>query len=482
MNKVYNTSVFLLCLLAIINVRAQLATPQILSSNMVLQQGCEVPVWGKATANELIIVSFADQTVKVKANAQGVWKAVLKPMKASFTAQQLVIKGKRTNIIYDNVVVGEVWLCSGQSNMEYRMQRPERFVGPAKGEDLGLAELKKPANPSIRVFNMERDSTKKSTWKVADSLSLINTSAAGYFFGKAIQEKLNVPVGIITSAIGGTRIEGWTSKAAYATSPDFAQQYTSANGKIDGYVPANWHRYMIAPLAPFALKGFLWYQGESNCGITDTHYDKKMKLLAESWRKEFNLPNSPFYYVLIGPHIYSDRLHRGSSNPVTAATLPEFWQLQIAAEKQIDNSGFVVISDLIDDIKDIHPSYKWIVGERLARLAFAKTYNFTETVWSGPRMKNAIAVNDSIVVNFEHCAKGLKTNDKRRLVWFEISNQAGAFFPALAEIKDNDKVVVWHPEIKNPKAVRFGWHETAMPNLVNSEGLPAVPFCVDINK
>lgn len=468
--------VVLLFLIVAATAVAQLSTPKIISSDMVLQQDCSVPIWGKAGVNESVKVVFADQTHKTKADAQGKWKVLLKPMKASFLPRKLLIKGKNECITYDNIVVGEVWLCSGQSNMEYSMRRYKGFAGPAKGEDLGLAELKKPANPSIRVFNMDRDTTKHVEWNVADGQSLATTSAAGYFFGKSIQEKLNVPVGIITSAIGGTRIESWTRSDAYEFSRDFSEQFSRGKGRIDGFRPGNWHKNMIAPLVPFALKGFIWYQGESNCGMGDKQYDQKMKVLAESWREEFNRSQSPFYYVIIGPHVYSDRMHRGTSKPITAEALPLFWLQQMNVENLIENTGFVVVSDLIDDVKDIHPSYKWIVGERLSRIALAKNYGFSDIEWSGPRVKNTACVGDSIIIRFDHAANGLKTNDRRRLTWFEISDENNAFFPALAEIRDRETVTVWHPSIKKPKAVRFGWHETAIPNLVNSEGLPAVPF------
>lgn len=341
-------------------------------------------------------VVFADQTHITKPDAQGKWKDALKLMKASFLPQKLLIKGKNECIIYDNIVVGEVWLCSGQSNMQYKMQRHEHFVGPAKGEELGLAELNKTANPSIWVFNMDRDGTKHVEWNVADGQSLATTSAAGYFFGKSIQEKLYVPVGIIISAIGGFRIESWTRSDAYEFSQAFSEQFSKKKGRIDGFRPGNWHKTMIAPLVPFALKGFLWYHGETNCGI--------------------------------------------------------------------------------DDVKDIHPSYKWIVGERLSRIALAKNYGFSDMKWSGPRVKNIAYVGDSIIIRFDHTANGLKTNDRCRLAWFEILDENDVFFPALAEIIDWETLAVWPLRIKNPKAVRFGWRETAIPNLVNSEGLPAALF------
>lgn len=463
------------CLFTTVLSFAQLATPQILSSNMVLQRGQVVPVWGTASPNERVTVVFAKQKTTVKADAQGKWTARLQPLEANKNPQQLLIKGKKTNLVYDNVLVGEVWLCSGQSNMEYRMSLNPAFALPAKGKDLAAEELKKPANNLIRVYNTKRD-TSANSWKVADGESLVSTAAAGYFFGKSLLQKLDVPVGIITSAVGGTRIEAWTTKEAYDGSPRFAGQLKANDGKIDGFRPGNWYSSMIAPLVPFAIKGFLWYQGESNCGISDRQYAEKFEVLAKSWRKAFEVENAPVYYVLLAPHIYSDRMHRGSTYPVTAEGLPLFWAQQVKAATLVPYSEYVVVSDLVDNLKDIHPSYKWEVGGRLARVALAKTYGLTDTIWSGPRVRETVLSADSIVIRFDHVGEGLKTNDGKRLVWFELAAKDGLFRPALAELRGKDNLIVYHPEMKNPVSVRFGWHETAIPNLVNAAGLPATPF------
>ena len=461
---------------------AQLSIPQILSSNMVLQQGQPVPVWGKATPKESVVVSFEKQLLKTKADTAGNWKVELKALKATFQPQTLTIKTKSSKIVLENIVVGEVWLCSGQSNMEYRMKLIPQFALPAKGQNMAELELKKPANLLIRVFNKSRDK-KQSAWYQADSASLVNTSAVGYFFGKTIQKQLNVPVGIITSAIGGTRIEGWTPAEAYKESALFASQLKEHNGKIDGYGAGNWYNSMIEPLVPFAVKGFLWYQGENNCGISDRQYAEKYLVMVEYWRSVFNVPNAPFYNVLLAPHIYSDRLHKGSSRPVTAEGLPIFRAQQIKAQTMIVNTEYVSVSDLVDNLKDIHPSYKWIVGERLAHVALAKTYGVDTLTWSGPRLRSTILSGDSLIVQFDYAAKGLKTSDGKRVNWFEIAGIDGVFRPAIADIKGLDQVRVYHPDIKKPVYVRFAWHETAIPNLTNSEGLPAIQFsCSQVAK
>jgi len=474
--KIRLKAVFLIQLL-FLNVvgYAQLATPHVLSSDMVLQQSRKVPIWGTAKPNERISVSFNKQHVSVLADADGKWKVELQPMKANKKPQQMTIKGEKTSIIYNNIVVGEVWLCSGQSNMEYRMKLIPEFFPPAKGEDLAALELLKPSNEMIRIYNSERDGSPAS-WQVANGETLVNTSAVGYFFVKAIQKQIDVPVGIISAALGGTQIEAWTTVEAYEESPVFAPKLKVNNGLIDGYRPGDWYNKMVAPLVPYGIRGFLWYQGENNCAKRDKMYTEKFQVLVDSWRKTFNVQDAPFYYVLLAPHIYSDRLHYRNKIAVTAEDLPIFRDQQIKGSSMVPNSDFITISDLVDDLTDNHPSYKWIVGERLARMALTKDYGIKNIIWSGPRINRTDLVGDSIIVTFDYYAEGLKSNNDKRLNWFEIAADDGVFRPALADIKGKNQVVVYHPEIKKPSQVRFAWNEAAIPNLVNSEGLPATQF------
>lgn len=459
----------------------QLSTPQVFSSNMVFQQNRKVPLWGAASPDERITVSFAGQRIRTRANKEGHWKTDLQPMQATFQPQQLVIKGKDSTIIYDNILIGEVWLCSGQSNMAYKMCRG-KYAAPAKGKDIASEELQKTINSKIRVFVVRRDG-KPAAWCEAGGMDLAESSAAGYYFGKSIQEQLDVPVGIITSAVGGTRIEAWTSRKAYASSI-FSAELEDGNGRIDGKGVGDLYDKMIAPLLPFAIKGFLWYQGESN--ITDQgkerRYAEKFQVLTSSWREAFQAPDASFYYVLLAPYLYSARNPKKGNTPSTAEELPIFWQQQIAMQTLIPNSDFINIWDMVDNIRDIHPSYKWKVGERLSRIALAKDYGKTDMEYSGPRLSKVKIINDSIFITFNHVAQGLKSRDRKRLNWFEVAGKDGIFRPALADIRDSNQVRVYHTDIKHPAKVRFGWHETAMPNLENSEKLPAVPFMFSTEK
>jgi len=451
---------------------AQLSTPSVISSNMVLQQGRNVPIWGKATPGERITVAYSAQRVRTVALKDSTWRATLKPMKADATPRTLTIKGKNATLAYNNVVVGEVWIASGQSNMAYSMKRSKSFVPPAKGEDLAAMELEKPQNPMIRVFVSD---TKGSVqWSEANGKSLANVSTVGYYFAKAIQQSLNVPVGIVKAAVNGTSIEEWTPKEVYAELPEVASEI-GGDGKFRGRNVGGRYRKLIEPLAPLAIRGFVWYQGESNCGMGDRLYKEKFKLMASHWRSKFETPDAPFYYVLIGPHVYSDRLHRGGK-PQTAETLPLFRQQQIDIKETVDNTDYVSITDLIDDIHDIHPSYKWTVGERLAQLALNETYGQDSIVCHGPSIGRAKKAGSSIEVTFADVANGLRVRDGKRVSWFEVADETKAFYPAVADIKDDSTVVVYSEAVANPAYVRFAWHETAEPNLENSQSLPAIPF------
>lgn len=459
-------------LLAATAATARLSTPSIISPNMVLQQGRDVPIWGKAAPGERITVAYGKQRIRTVAAADSAWKALLRPMAADATPRTLAIKGKTETLAYGNVVVGEVWIASGQSNMAYSMARGKGFAPPARGVDSAAIELEKPQNPMIRVF--VSDPKGSVQWDEANGNSLRNVSTVGYYFAKSIQQSLNVPVGIVKAAVNGTSIEEWTPKELYAAMPAVAREI-GGDGKFRGRKVGGRYHKLVEPLAPLAIRGFIWYQGESNCGMGDTLYKEKFKIMADLWRRTFDAPGAPFYYVLIGPHVYSGRMHRGGQ-PQTAETLPLFRQEQIGIKSMVENTDYVSITDLIDDIHDIHPSYKWKVGERLARLALNETYGRDSIVCHGPSIAGARVDGPSIEVEFTDAAKGLRTNDGKRISWFEVAGESGAFHPAVADIKGDSTVVVHSEAVPSPVYVRFAWHETAEPNLVNSLSLPAIPF------
>lgn len=443
---------------------------------MVLQREKPVPIWGWAKPGEQVTVSFAGQQKNSKADASGYWKVVLSALKTSAQPQNMLIAASDT-IKLSNILVGEVWLCSGQSNMEYTLKLGPSYAKPKKGIDSAALELTK-AHPNLRLFKVEKVlSTPDVTttgWNDCSGVALEQFSAIGFYFAKNIQQELkDVPIGMITSSWGGSRIEPWTPAEAYQALPAFAPESQKTPFMIDSVASGKDYRSMILPLAPFALRGFLWYQGESNCMLNDgMRYADKMQALVDGWRKQWGNDNLPFYSVQIAPYYYTKRKDHV---PHTAETEAEFWEAQTQSLK-IPHTDMITVTDLVDNLTDIHPPYKWEVGRRLALLALNHDYN-KKLISSGPVYKSMKVEKGKVILTFNNSV-GLKSMDNKPLSWFTIAGSDGKFVPADAEIK-GDKILVSATGITNPQAVRFAWQETAMPNLFNAANLPAVPFRTD---
>ncbi|MDR6561982.1 MULTISPECIES: sialate O-acetylesterase [unclassified Arcicella] len=459
---------FIFCLLTI-KAQAQIVLPHILGHNMVLQQNKPLTIWGKASVGERVNVQFAGQDKTAFADENGKWAVVLKPLKASSTPAELIITGK--NIIkLQNILVGEVWLCSGQSNMEYTMRKNSKVKRPNIINENPVDELEFAKNPLIRIFLVNRKELIKPDslhrgWSIAKDSALRSFSAAAYFFAKELHKNLNVPIGMISSAIPGSRIEPWIAQEAFEASPYFKGQ------KVEGE-PAKFFEPMIRPLIPFAMKGFLWYQGETNCFLTETtEYTQKLTTLINSWRELWGDKTMPFNYVQIAPHTYSES--KGKL-VLTRETLPAFREAQTNVLK-VPHTGMIITTDLVDSIKDIHPSYKWEIGRRLALVALHNDYGMKNIVASGPVFKKMKIKDGVIRLDFEEIGGGLISKDGKALTNFQIAGEDGNFVDADAVIKDN-KVLVSSPTISKPVDVRFAWDEAAQPNLFNQEGLPARPF------
>ena len=470
-------------LLSAATMKADITLPAVLGSNMVLQRGQKVPIWGWAAPGERVRVEFGGQTRSAKADTAGRWEVRLGAMKASDVPSNLVVEGAN-RIVLTNIVVGEVWLCSGQSNME-------KPIGQQPGQRPVLNHEKELAGsdyPGIRLFRVNaatgvspvRD-VKSLGWHLCNSNSneKLRFSAAAYFFGRELHRELGVPVGLIVSAVGGTRIEPWTPPVGFDAVKGLAAQIdpVPAEGRVTAQTPTALYNGMIAPLVPFALRGAIWYQGESNTiDIPDGPvYADKMKALIAGWRKTWGQGDFPFYYVQLAPYCYfSDR---DTPRAPDAEALPEIWEAQTAA-LAVRHTGMVVTTDLVDDLKDIHPVNKLDVGRRLARLALARSYGRKDIVASGPMFRDAIFSAGRAVVSFDHADGGLVSRDGQPLDWFTICGRDGRFVPATAVI-EGVGVVVSSPAVPEPKAVRFGWHEKATPNLFNGAGLPAAPFRSD---
>ena len=450
---------------------ARILLPQILSSNMVLQRDKAITIWGFGAVGEPVAVSFAGQLKQTSTDPSGQWKVVLDPLKTNANPSVMTIKGSNT-IILDNILVGEVWLCSGQSNMEYQMRKLIKVKKPLN-EKLGapIDEVEKAHNPQIRIFLVNRkelgkpDSIHKS-WNTAEGEPLRAFSAAGYFFAKELQTQLGVPIGIISSAVSGSAIEPWIPKERLESG------YFS--GKKTGNDPGKFYTPMIEPLTTFVIHGAIWYQGETNCFLKENiTYTYKLEALINSWRSAWKNPEMPFYYVQIAPFNYSTT--KGNI-VLDADTEPEFWEAQ-AQLMRLPNTGMIVTTDLNDYPDDLHPNYKWQIGRRLALWALAKDYG-KSIVYSGPMYKDVKFKNGTAELSFDHIDGGLITEDGKPLRGFELAGADGKYMPADAVVK-GDKIFVSSKGLKKASKLRFGWSESEKSNLYNKAGLPAMPFRTD---
>ena len=408
--------------------------PRIFGSDMVLQRDRPVAIFGDADPGEQVRVTFGKESQQTTANAEGKWQVFLEPMAANATGQTLTVSGANT-LVFDNVLVGEVWIGSGQSNMAASMS-PSR---EAKGAQDGRADL------PVRLFRVPHPGIKgadgdDSYWNWADSSDAeAKVSKVLYYFGQRVQAELGVPIGLITCAKGGSGISGWEPGG---------NLYTS----------------MIEPLVPFTIRGVLWYQGEADVmRRRGLEYIDRMVSLIDGWRAAWNYPEMPFYYVHIAPW---------SGDKYQPGELPSLWEAQTAMLKH-PHTGMAVITDTVTKMNNIHPSDKVPVGERLARWALAKTYG-QDLVYSGPLFRSVTVEGQSIRVHFAH-ADGLTSRDQAALNEFQIAGSDGAFVDAKAII-DGETVIVSAPSVTSPTQVRLGWHNQAQPNLVNAAGLPAAPF------
>lgn len=461
---------------------ATVALPSVFGDHAVLQRGKELPVWGTAAPGEKVEVLFGGRRAGTTADEKGNWHVVLLPLKASDTPAELTVRGTNTVTVKD-LLVGDVWLCSGQSNME-------KPIGERSGQKPVFnaeEELKTGNRPHIRLLKVAKNKAATPVQDIAaqwvvctpESLEQTKFSAIGFFFGRKIQDEMKVPIGLIDSSWGGTRIEPWTSPDAFALFPslrDFASAARHAGEKAEGSVPSELYYGMIQPLAPFALRGVLWYQGESNLNdVNDSEvYPDKMEALILGWRDAWRDPELPFFYVQIAPHLYHVVRRKVVISPESEA---EFWEAQAAALR-VPNTGMVVTTDLVDDLFDIHPRNKQDVALRLAGLALARTYKRSGVVDSGPVLKKWEVKDDRVKLFFNYAQGGLVSRDGKPLSWFTIAGADGKFFPADAQLA-GEQVIVSSPEVDHPVTVRFAWDEAAQPNLANKAGLPARPFRTD---
>ena len=493
------------------------------ADHAVLQCGMPVPVWGWAKPGATVKVRFAGQSVRTTANPDGDWAIKLAPLAVDDDPQIMTVSSGSQHIELTDILVGEVWLCSGQSNMQYPM------AGWFHRTNL-LPLLKRANHPHIRLYHVVRivrnfsgtpRKTAPATWQLCTPKNVAGFSAVGYLFGRELHKKLHVPVGLLESDWGGTFIEAWTPAVGFANRPalkrtrqwlatEMAHQrqldnaYHTAlrrwikaiavakkNGKPLPKSPAApmdliasphayyyhlvWNFYpqqnpttlfngMIAPLIPYAIRGAIWYQGENNVCSHNMHYFENLEALVSSWRHFWHEGNFPFYIVQIAPFNYGRN----------ARWEPYIWRGEEQAALQLPNSGIASTMD-IGNMHNIHPADKLDVARRLALIALAKTYARRNLIYSGPVFKSVHFAKGRAIISFAHVDGGLASRNDKALNWFEIAGANGKFVSAQAKISGRG-VVVASPDVLQPKFVRFAWSDVAVPNLMNKAGLPALPF------
>jgi len=493
--------VILIVLGANLSATGQVKLPALVGDNMVLQQNIKVNLWGWASPNEKINIQLGWQNtpVQITANQDGTWKIAVNTPQASEKAYTIVIEATN-NIMLHNVLIGEVWICSGQSNMYFPVGKEEGTwkTGVKNYEE----ELKNATYPNIRIFTVLTKAAPKplddvvGSWAVCSPSTVKNFSAVAYFFGRDLYQNLKIPIGLISSSWGGTKAEAWTSQNVLEENPDFlsiletdAKNEKIYQEKLETYysnlkkerIASNndvsktelkkpkkeenktsyvLYNAMLRPLINYTMKGAIWYQGESNAEQAYL-YRSLFPAMVKNWRSDWNQGDFPFYYVQIAPH--------KSQNP-------DIREAQLFSLKNIPNSGMVVTTD-VGNATNIHPIDKHAVGYRLALLARAKTYNETNLVYSGPLYNHMKIKKKRVQLFFDYADSGLVKKGEL-LKEFAIAGNDQIFYPAVAKI-EGKTVVVSSAKVKNPSAVRFAWKSVPEPNLFNNENLPASPFRTD---
>jgi sialate O-acetylesterase len=460
--KYFIIPVFLLsCFFIPVKIDAQLRLPAILSSGMVLQQNDSVAFWGWAGPGEKVFVSTGwnnhmDSTI---ASDGASWKLKVKTPAAGgpFT---ITIKS-RNSIQLENVLVGEVWVCSGQSNMEMNYNWGIKTMAP---------EIPIAYNSNIRFFQIPKTTAAypqddvKAGWVVCDSNTVKTFSTVGYFFGKKLQQQLNVPIGLINTSWGGTPAETWTPPELIENNAQLKEAAAKLQYNRSWPVhPGLTYNAMIAPIIDFRIAGAIWYQGEANTGTNNT-YHQLLTTMIDAWRGAWQ-KDIPFYYVQIAPYKY------GTNN--VGALLREA-QTQTMSHP---NVGMVVTTDLVDTITDIHPKKKKEVGLRLANWALAETYHQPGIFYKSPVYKSAETKAGKLVLSFDNAPNGLTIKDKE-ITGFYISAANEAWFSAEAKL-EKDKIILWSKDVKDPAFIRYGFGNAIIGDVFSKEGLPLIPFRTD---
>ena len=442
-------------------ISADIQLPKIFSDHMVLQRSERIRIWGTSDPKEALTIKLGDQSATTEADDNGRWSVFIAAPKTNGPFK-LDVKGADTGVVIDDVLIGEVWICSGQNNMAMSLLDSQN----------GKAEVDAARNPMLRLVRVPTTTMEKPSsdleqviaWTESNQDSAKDFSALAYHFGGKLQSELNTPVGIIQLSADDSTCEAWMPRSAIEKIPE-AKPLLELNGGDGTNVnrPANLFNGMVAPLMRFTVAGVVWYQGESNVGRSAL-YRQLFPELIKSWRRKFENDTLPFLYVQLSPFRYEER---------AKTALPEIWDIQRRTQS-VQNTGMIVTTDL-GDPQTLVPKQKKEVAWRLANLALAKVYQKPDRQWSGPIYQSMKIEGKKIRLTFSEIAGGLKTKSGEKLIGFSICDNSREFVPAEAII-DGDTIVVSAENVETPIGVRFGWTDTASPNLLNGADLPASPF------
>lgn len=452
---------------------AEITLPAIISDNMVLEQGTKARLWGKADPGETVTVtpSWNAPSVSAVTPADGKWELYVETPAATAKEQTLTFEAKN-RLVVRNILIGEVWLCTGQSNMQYPVGKHYNFRWQTGM--YGAQEIVDEAyNPEIRLFTVPYNLQPTNImddcdgyWAIATPRTVNDFSAIGYLFGKQLNAELKVPVGLILAAKGDTHVESWLRKEVMQNNPFYNDVYAefgvqNKKNTRPHKIPSGLWNGMIHPILGYTVKGNIFYQGCAN----DQRFEKYQQAFTDliyDWRSQWKQLDMPFYFVQIAPY---------------RTMSPGIREQQLRTLKSgIRNLGMVVTADVGDSL-DIHPRNKKVPAERLANLALARSYG-KDIPYSGPIFRDVVFKGKEAILNFDYTDGGLKTADGERLKGFVIAGEDQKFYPADARIVGNT-VVVTSQKVRKPVAVRYGFDYFFRVNLINGAGLPASPFRTD---
>jgi len=478
------TIIGVILLLSAATVNGQnVSMPNIFGSNMVVQQNTYAPFWGWAAPSSTIEIETGwGEKAKAIVGSDGKWKTTIKTPKAipgKAPKYLVTVKGHDNTLYFEDVQIGEVWVCGGQSNMVFLMNYKDSGMQGVIDYEKEIAAAK---YPSIRLYNVAKatpsvpDTNCKGSWRPCTPSSVAGFSAAAYYFGRQLylNKAVNVPIGLILDAVSGSSIQAWIKKDTLLANADFKSRYVPAKPKDANNTPSWYYNGMIAPIIPYAIKGVLWYQGESNAGDGKLYTKANIAMLRD-WRKDWGY-NFSFYAVQLTPRLWGVN----PKDVVYGRAYFREWQSKITTEP---NTGIIVTSDLLINKEEVgmsHPRNKKEIGIRLANWALAKDYK-QPVQYLGPVYDSHTINGNKIIVKFkpETIGKGLTTKDGGIDVkCFRVAGVENVFYPAKAVI-DGNSIVVTCDKVSTPISIRYAVSDGAMTNLMNKEGNAAYPFRTD---